>query len=351
MNELFRRMLFLPEQASTFSVPVDNLHYIIITTTMLVATAVGLAALLMFWRYRRRVRLQLTEMVTPHLGLEILFIIVPMVVFLAWFAIGFRDFVRQSTPPPDAMDVYVEGKKWMWKFSYPEGLNSVGVLHVPANRPVRLLLTSQDVIHSFFVPAFRLKMDVIPGRYTQTWFTATQTGNFQVLCAEFCGTEHSMMWAEIVVLAPEEWDRWRKEQMRGLVARKDVLQDTSVVPPGGILAEQGRRIAVQQGCFKCHSIDGEPHIGPTWMDLYMAPRRFSDETFGVADEAYLTESMMEPLKHIVSGYQAVMPVYQGRLSGPDAAALVEYIKTLRSDRTEPRPNSSPAYEPVPIGSR
>jgi cytochrome c oxidase subunit 2 len=318
---------------------------------MIVATLIGLAAILMFWRFRRRVRLQTTPEVVPSLGLEILFVVVPMVVFLSWFAIGFRDYVHQVTPPPDAMDVYVSAKKWMWKFSYPEGLNSVGVLHVPANRPVRLLMTSQDVIHSFFVPSFRVKQDVIPGRYTSVWFTATQTGRFQVLCAEFCGTQHSNMWAEIVVLSPEEWDTWRKEQLRGYVARKDVLVDKELIPAGGNLVEQGQRVAVQQGCFKCHSVDGEPHIGPTWQDLYLSPRHFTDETSAVANEAYLTESMMEPLKRIVTGYQAVMPSYQGRLSGADAAALVEYIKTLRSDRSVPRPPSSPSYERIPIGTR
>src|SRR5262249_48888306 len=147
MNELMRRMLFLPEQASTFALDVDHLHYFVITVTMFASAAVGLVAIGFFWKYRRRTENQATPMVDPTAGFEVAVITIPLAIFLLWFFIGFRDFVKLASPPPDAMDVYVMGKQWMWKFSYPEGPGSVGVLHVPANRPVRLLITSRDVVH------------------------------------------------------------------------------------------------------------------------------------------------------------------------------------------------------------
>ena len=206
MNELMRTILWLPEQASTFARPVDELHYFVITVTMLSSIAVGLLAFGFFFKYRQRRVRQSTPIVIPSVRFELAVVVVPLVFFLAWFVQGYRDYVWYTTPPKDAMDVYVMGKKWMWKFAYPDGPNAIGTLHVPANRPVRLLLTSRDVIHSFFVPDFRIKMDVLPGRYTETWFEATKPGRYQILCTEYCGTWHSQMWGEVVVMPPAEFD-------------------------------------------------------------------------------------------------------------------------------------------------
>jgi cytochrome c oxidase subunit 2 len=335
MNEIMRRLLFLPEQASTFAYDVDHLHYFVIIVTMVASFGVGLTAVAFFWKYRRRSEDQATPFISPTATFEVLAISVPLAFFLVWFAIGFRDFVKLSSPPADAMDVYVMGKQWMWKFAYPEGPNSLGVLHVPANRPVRLLITSRDVIHSVFIPAFRVKMDAQPGRYTETWFTATKPGRYQILCTEYCGAQHSKMWGEVVVMAPEAFDEWIKEQQRGLVSRVDILADeTSQVTPQGSLAQWGKQVAVYQGCLRCHNVNSpEPATGPSWVDLYQQPTKLTDGRQIIADEAYLTESMMEPNVKIVAGYQPLMPSYQGKLSGPEAAALVEYIKSLRSDRT------------------
>ncbi len=201
-TDWLRRLLWLPEQASTFAVSVDRLHYFVIITTMVMSGVTGALAFYFFFRYRRVSENQTTPAVHPTVGFEVAAVSVPLVVFLAWFVIGFGDYVKLANPPPDAMDVYVMAKQWMWKFAYPDGPNTIGVLHVPANRPVRLLLTSRDVIHSFFVPAFRLKQDVLPGRYTETWFQATKPGRYQVLCAEYCGTQHCKMWAR--------WWCWRR---------------------------------------------------------------------------------------------------------------------------------------------
>ena len=333
MNELLRQMLFLPEQASTFALDVDHLHYFVILVTTFASVAVGLVAIAFFWKYRQRRPNQATPMVNPTAGFEVAVITIPLAIFLLWFFIGFRDFVKLASPPPDAMDVYVMGKQWMWKFAYPEGPSSVGVLHVPANRPVRLLITSRDVIHSVFIPAFRVKQDAQPGRYTETWFTATIPGRYQLLCTEYCGAQHSKMWGEVVVMAPEAFDEWIKEQQRGLVSRADVLADESQVTIQGNLAEWGKQVAVRQGCLRCHNVDSrEPANGPSWVDLYQQPTKLADGRVVIADEAYLTESMMEPTVKVVAGFEPLMPNYQGKLTGAEAAAIVEFIKSLRSDR-------------------
>ncbi|HYO59295.1 cytochrome c oxidase subunit II [Archangium sp.] len=370
MNELFRRILFLPEQASTISTDVDFLHYVIITTTMGVATLIFGTAAYFLIRFRRRSETDVTPKVVGTLGWEVLFVGLPLTTFLVWFFIGYHDFIRMQTPPPDAMDVYVVGKQWMWKFTHPEGPNSIGVLRVPVGRPVRLLLTSQDVIHSFYVPAFRIKQDVLPGAYTQTWFQVTKPGSYRVMCAEYCGLKHSEMWAEVVALSEEDYESWMKEQRRGLVSRRDATPSApereaphlpafwavrydAQEPHGqlmyaerGTLAERGERVAAEKGCLKCHTVDGTAHIGPTWVDLYLRRERLTNGETVVADEAYLNESMMKPQVRIVEGFEPVMPSYLGQLEAAEVAALVEYIKTLRSARLETIRSEGPVYEPV-----
>jgi cytochrome c oxidase subunit 2 len=311
-----------------------------------------------------------TPKVVGTFGWEVLFVGLPLTTFLVWFFVGYHDFIRMQTPPPDAMDVYVSAKQWMWKFTYPEGPNSLGVLRVPVGKPVRLLLTSQDVIHSFYVPAFRIKQDAIPGAYTQTWFEVTKPGSYRVMCAEYCGLKHSDMWAEVIALSAEDYEAWMQEQRRGLVTRRDASPSAPEAqeprkparqaalygvqePHGevmyaerGSLPERGERIAAEKGCLKCHTVDGTQHIGPTWVDLYQRRERLTTGETVVADEAYLTESMMRPQAKVVAGFQPVMPSYLGQLEAAEVAALVEYIKTLRSARLETIRSERPEYEPV-----
>lgn len=355
MNDLLRRILFLPEQASTFAVGVDHLHYFIIIVTSVASVAIAVVALAFFFRYRARGPNEATPLINPSHGLEAGFILTPLILFLVWFAIGYRDYVKMDTPPADAMDVYVMGKQWMWKFAYPQGPNSVGVLHVPVNRPVRLLITSRDVIHSFFVPAFRIKQDAVPNRYTQIGFTATKPGRYQVLCAEYCGTNHSKMWGEVDVMTEDAFDTWIKDQQRGLASRQDMGGAPGEVPAVADMVEQGRKIAAEKGCLRCHTVDKNPmltgapseqHIGPTWVDLYQRKTTLSSGQTLLANEAYLTESMMDPTAKVVQGYQPVMPSYQGSLSGPESAAIVEYIKSLRTDLVQTPPLQGPTYEPI-----
>ncbi len=348
MNDLLRRLLFLPDQASEYARDVDHLHYFIIITTLLGAAGVFLAAIVFLVRYRRRSDADVTPHVVPKAIHEVFFVGFPLALFLLWFAIGFPIYLRLSTPPADAMDVFVQGKQWMWKFSYPGGPNAIDALRVPAGRPVRLLITSRAVLHSFFVPALRVKQDALPGRYTQTWFKADRPGRYEIFCAEYCGLSHSGMLGELVVMPPADFDAWLTQQRRGFTSSQDsapiagepVLPDSSVV-------EQGQRVAAEAGCLKCHSVDGTRHIGPTWADLYMRREKLTTGKTIVADEAYLTKSMMDPAADIVEGFQNVMPTFQGKLTPPEVAAIVEYIKSLRTTAVVSGPSEGPVYESLP----
>ncbi len=351
MNEFLRRALFLPPQASTLATEVDHLHYFVILTTLVVSTVIGVLTVFFMVRYRRRRPNQPTPHIESPFWMESLFVIVPLSIFLLWFRIGFSQFIDLSTPPPDSMDVYVMAKQWMWKFAYPEGPNGLSVLRVPANRPVRLLITSRDVIHSFYVPAFRIKQDALPGRYTQTWFKATKVGRYPVFCAEYCGTGHSTMRAEVDVVDPDEFDKWIESERRGRVAQRD----TAIAPERGApeptqMAAEGRRLSAVHGCLKCHSVDGTPHIGPTWLDMYHRQEKMVDGEVLTVDERYITQSMMDPKARQVQGYPLTMPSFQGRLQAPESAAIVEYIKSLRTGEpasTFDRPSEGPVYQEAP----
>jgi cytochrome c oxidase subunit II len=351
-EDLLRRILWLPPANSTFAVPVDRLHFFVITVTMIASLVTGILAFGFLFKYRERRKNQSTPLVMPSVKFEIVVIGVPLFFFLLWFVQGYKDYVWYTTPPENAMDVYVMAKKWMWKFSYgAEGPNAIGTLHVPANRPVRLLMTSRDVIHSFFVPDFRIKQDVVPGRYTETWFEATKPGRYQVFCTQYCGTWHSQMWAEVVVMDGPEFDKWLLEQRQGLLsARVDSGGDEGPSFHGSIV-EYGKQVAMREGCVKCHSLDGEPHIGPTWLDLYAKTETLEDGSKIYVDEAYLTDSMIDPRGKIVKGFKPVMPTYKGRLTAPDSAALVEFIKTLRTPGLEAVPSKEAIYEPAKPAQR
>jgi cytochrome c oxidase subunit 2 len=346
MSDIMRSLLWLPVQASTFARSVDNLHFFVIITTMIASTVTGLLAVVFLFKFRERRANQSTPVVIPSVRFEIAVIGLPLFFFLLWFVQGFKDYVWYTTPPKNTMDVYVMGKKWMWKFAYAGGgPNAIGTLHVPEGRPVRLLMTSRDVIHSFYVPDFRIKQDVLPGRYTETWFEATKPGRYQVLCAEYCGTWHSQMWGEIVVMPGAEFDKWLQQQRAGLAERVDSGGDDGGENRGSIV-EYGKKIAMTEGCLKCHSLDGTPHIGPTWLDMYMRRETLENGQVVVADEGYLTDSMIDPRAKVVKGFKPVMPTYKGRLAAPEAAALVEFIKSLRSENLENLPSKEAVYEPA-----
>lgn len=346
MNEFLRQILYLPEQASTISNDIDHLHFWVIGSTMAGSSIVFLCAIWFTFRYRRR---QEGELTTPVNGtaLEIGFIGMLITLFVIFWVIGFHQYVRIRTPPKDAMVVYVTAKQWMWKFSYPEGKSTIATLVVPARRQVKLLMTSRDVIHSFYVPAFRLKQDVLPGLYMTLWFEAKSPGLYKIFCAEYCGLDHSRMWGDVVVLDPEDFDRWMEgtptEDVVAMPAgyHRETIADhdhpevnpapfaVTVADRPKSMADIGREVAERRGCLACHTLDGQPHIGPTWRGLWGKTVTLTTGEKVVADEAYLTRSMMDPMVQIVQSFGPVMPTYQGLLDPAEVGALLELIRALR----------------------
>ena len=341
MNELMRKLLFLPEQASTVAADIDTLHYFVITATMLGAITVAGVIFIFLILYRRRAarggyRSPDERPMHSRGGLSIWLELAVfgglLSLFIAFWVIGFRQYVRLQAVPDDAIEVYVSGKQWMWSFAYPNGGGSNGVLYVPVNRPVKLVMTSRDVIHSFYVPAFRVKQDVVPGRMTTLWFEARTAGTYQIFCTEYCGSGHSTMRGQVVVVPPQEFQQ-RIDQLAGEQVAGPSFEDPAVVGtvPGEAvsMAEMGERVATQRGCLRCHTVDGTPHIGPTWAGAYGENVLLQNGERIQVYETYLTESMMDPLAKIRAGFQPVMPPYQGLLSAAETGALVEYIRSLR----------------------
>ncbi|MEO8845083.1 MAG: cytochrome c oxidase subunit II [Kofleriaceae bacterium] len=322
MNELLRRLLNLPPQASSVARGIDTLHYVVILTTFIGVALVAAVTLVFIVRYRRRSSpAVLTPRVVPPLWLELGVAGALLAMFCSWWVIGFGQYRELQTPPANAMPIYVTAKQWMWKFAYPGGPTSTDALVVPVGTPVKLVMTSRDVLHGFYVPAFRIKQDVVPGHATTTWFEATTVGTYDIMCTQYCGTRHSLMRAQVVVLAPADFARW-------LEAALGPLALPGAKGEGQGLAERGRTVAAEHGCLRCHSIDGTPFIGPSWANSFGHRRALAGGGDVLIDEAYLTESMMDPNAKIAAGFAAVMPSYQGLLTPADTAALLEYIRSL-----------------------
>ena len=316
MNELFRHLLYLPPQASSVAHRIDLLHYTVIGSAFTVAALSFLAVFYILVRFREGPQRKPPKRMPGHV-LEIALATVTLILFLAWWSIGFSQYRDIHAPPRGAIRVHVTAKQWMWQFVYPNGASAETDLRVPIGQPVEVLLTSRDVIHSFYVPAFRLKQDAIPGRITSLWFTATEPGAYDILCAEYCGAGHSRMRGRVIAMAASDYARWV----------------SSHVAPD--LAESGGKLAAAYGCLRCHTTDGTAYIGPTWRGLYSSRVALTTGEIVTADDAYLTESMMDPAAKLVVGFQPVMPSYLGSLSGPEAAAIVEYIRSLGVQEAPP----------------
>lgn len=333
MNELMRRLLALPEQASTMAFEIDVLHYVVISISILGAVLVAAFVGVMLIRFRIR------PGGTPPAGhhrripgsVEGIVIVGLLVMFLVFWIVGFRQYVRLKTPPANSMDVYVIAKQWMWTFAYPDGNATNSDLVVPANRPVRLLMTSRDVIHSFYVPDFRVKQDVLPARTTALWFEAKKPGIHDIFCAEYCGTEHSMMRGRVIVLDEAAYAKWAEDTARA----------------GQDLVSKGARIAADRGCLRCHTVDGAPHLGPTWAGVYGSVVTVTNGDRVRVDEAYLTESMMDPERRLRAGFPAIMPSYRGLLDAAEVAALVHYIRSLSVVAPASPPPAGP-FPSIPI---
>jgi cytochrome c oxidase subunit 2 len=275
----------------------------------------GLMTLLIFgaviyfaarYRHQRGVQAEQIEGSTP---LEVTWSIIPLAVFMVIFAWGAVVYFKSRTPPRDATEVYVVAKQWMWKMEHAEGQREINELHVPVGRDVKLIMTSQDVIHSFFVPAFRMKQDVLPGRYTVAWFRATQPGTYHLFCSQYCGTQHSGMIGSIIVMEPAQYEAW--------------MSGGSTGP----LSATGEKLFAELGCSTCHRTDTQGR-GPNLQGVFGKPVLLQDGRTVTADENYIRESILDPGAKIVNGFKPVMPTFQGLVSEEQLNALVAYVKSL-----------------------
>jgi len=328
---------WLPEQASTTAGKVDFLFYFIFWISVFFFVLIVGLMLMFVLRFKRRDSDQAEESPHHNLPLEILWTVIPIILVIIIFVMGFKSYLETATPAQNAYEILVKGQKWNWFFTYPNGYTD-SELHVPLDRPVRLTLTSEDVIHSLFIPAFRIKMDAVPGRYNSTWFQATKPGQYPLLCTEYCGTGHSDMLSWCVVHEAGEFEKWLQEA-------GDFL---STLSP----ADAGERLYQIKGCKQCHSVDGSAMVGPTFQGLYGATRNFKDGGSLAAEENYIRESVLEPLARVVTGYEPVMPTYQGKVTDAEITALIAYIKKLsgisdvaeETGETEGTGESEPAEE-------
>jgi cytochrome c oxidase subunit 2 len=288
-------------------------------------------AILLFYfaiKYRRRPGAGPPPEASAGLALETFWTVAPLGVFLIMFAWGATIYMEAVRPPDDALTVYVVGRQWMWKFQHPEGQREINQLHVPRGRAVKLLQISEDVIHSFFVPEFRIHMDVLPGRYTTTWFEATKLGTFHLFCSQYCGTNHSGMVGEVIVMEPAEYDNWLNDHAEGS------------------LALEGRKIFLQYRCISCHSATGEARA-PSLEELYGRRVPLRDGRNVLADDNYIRESILNPGAKIVAGYEDIMPTFRGQLGEEEILKLIAFIRSLGRGQTPPRVEESPAPVTTP----
>jgi len=311
---------WMPVQASTTAGEVDWLFNLILGISVFFFALIVAVMVLFLVKYRRRKNHAEAEASPSHNTLlEVTWTGIPVAIVIVIFFFGFKSYLNITTPPANAYEVHVGGQKWNWSFTYPNGYVDSN-LHVPVDRPIQLIMTSADVIHSFFIPAFRVKADVVPGRYTKTWFEATIPGEYDIFCAEYCGTSHSDMLATVVVHPPGQFEAW-------LEKASNFLETMSPV-------EAGRKLYQVRGCQQCHSVDGSARTGPTFLKLFGKTESFKDGSTITADENYIRESILEPNARIVDGYEPVMPTYQGRLKDAEIGAIIEYIKSLNGQTTE-----------------
>ena len=302
--------IWLPEAASTVAGDVDALFYFVLVTSTILFVGVIATMIFFSWRYRRRSTDDRPEPVKENKIVEASWIVVPTILVAVVFVWGFKVFLELGIAPPNSYEVNVTARKWSWTFTYPNGVVSAD-LHVPVNRPIKLRMSSEDVIHSFFVPAFRVKADVLQGRYTYAWFEANRQDTFIVACTEYCGTSHSDMHSRVIVQSQDDFDNWLVENM----------DDGTLTP-----AEKGERLYTGLGCFACHSLDGSVAAGPSFLGLAGSIRNFTDGTSAVADDNYLRTSIINPALQIVEGYPPVMPGQYATLPAEDLDALVAFIK-------------------------
>jgi cytochrome c oxidase subunit II len=302
-----------PEVASTMASRVDGLYLFLVGLTAFFTILIAVLIAVFMVKYKRRSPNEIGARIHGAMALEIIWSVIPLLICMGIFVWATDIFLAMSRPPAETMNVYVVGKQWMWKFQHLDGQREINELHVPVGRPVKLIMTSEDVIHDVSVPAFRVKADVIPGRYSHMWFEATKAGEYHLFCAEYCGTRHSGMVGRVVVMEPDDYQAW----LSGGVQE-------------GSLASSGGKLFQDLACNTCHRPDAQGR-GPVLQNLYgKQVSLLSGETV-VVDEAYIRESILMPRNKVTAGFQPIMPTFQGLVSEEGLLELIEYVKSLKTD--------------------
>jgi len=306
-----------PEAASSIASDVDLLYFFILAVSSFFAILVSAAVVYFAIKYRRRHPDEVGHDIHGSIALELIWTVIPFVLAMVMFFWGADLYFRLARPPADSMEVFVVGKQWMWKVQHPEGVREINELHVPINRNVRITLGSEDVLHDYYIPAFRVKMDAVPGKLTTMWFRATKPGTYRVFCAEYCGTQHSGMIGHVIAMEEHDYEAW-------LAGGRTT----------GTAVENGERLFTQLACITCHKTDTSGR-GPVLAGVFGSTVQLMDGRKIVVDENYLRESIMNPQAKIVLGYQPIMPTFQGTVSEENLLQLIAYIKTLKAPAAAP----------------
>jgi cytochrome c oxidase subunit 2 len=315
-------MPLYPEQASNFAPQVDNLVIFMISVCLFFAVAICAAVIYFFFKYHRKRPDDIGVAIHGDLRLEIAWIVLPFFLLLAMFGWGAAIYVDYRRTPADTLDIYVVGKQWMWRLQQPDGRKEINELHVPVNRNIRLIMASEDVIHDFSVPSFRVKMDVVPGHYNNMWFRPTKPGRYHFFCSQYCGTNHAVMGGWVTVMEPDNYAKW----LSGTAASGD---------PVAI----GEKLYTELACNTCHTPDGKGR-GPSYNGVYGSKVKLADGSIVVADDAYIRESILQPNAKIVAGYAPVMPSFQGLVTEDQILALTAYIKSMKDQPPPAKPGTS-----------
>jgi cytochrome c oxidase subunit 2 len=311
-----------PKQVSTFAHDIDNLFYFIFYSSIVLFLIVvfGMIFLSLKYRFKKGDEVRLTSSKDHSNILEALFFIIPLILVSITFVWGIRSYLQMIIVPDDAIEIKVTGQTWFWTFDYPDGGQTTNQLFVPSNQPIKLVLSSKDFLHSFFIPVMRTKMDVLPNRYNVMWFEAQQEGVYEIFCTEYCGTLHSAMNARVIVMKPDQY--------------KDKLAELGTENDNMPLDELGEKLYTQKACHTCHTLDGSALVGPSYLQtsqMWGEERVFDDGSSTVIDDNYIRSSILEPQTQIVAGYQGIMPTYQNQLNDRELDALIAFLKSLAKD--------------------
>ena len=320
-----------PEQASTFAKDVDALYFFVFATSAFFAVVVAIAVIYFGIRYHKTHDGEIGARIEGNLPLELLWSVIPTIIAMVMFGWGASVFYHLRRPPAEAMHIYAVGKQWMWKFQHLEGQREINELHIPAGRPIKITISSEDVLHSLFFPAFRTKMDAIPGRYTELWFEAQTPGQYHIFCTEYCGTNHAGMIGTVTVLEPVQYQAW--------------LQGGGME---GTLAQRGSKLFNNLACSTCHLDTGQGR-GPSLKDIVGTTVELQNGSSVTVDEAYLRESILNSQAKVVKGFQPLMPTFQGLISEENLVALIEHVKSLSPNATSaaaPATSAAPAAAPT-----